>query len=303
MALPKDVGDDLKDLLKMPWSRAKQYHISRESHPEFVKDVERIAGIVGIETPQLMLIPSPIPNAMANPVTNSVFMTEGFLKLIKQDSLHTAPNKKLEMTLAHEMSHIKDGIGMRAAEKLLPWMALPAASVAALYLYDNSRHRHDKKTAIEEAAKHEKNELAKAYAKDHSTSPQILAFQQHLWDAGKTLAVGALGLAGGLHLTRYYGNETEHRADRMAVKVGRDPQALYEMLEEMSKVGAEIKREREKAIKPATGFAGRLSDYIKKELRVIRNEYVSPHPTNEQRLSHMRRYLQELEQGTQHLHV
>ncbi|MBV8938237.1 MAG: M48 family metalloprotease [Alphaproteobacteria bacterium] len=317
MAAPKDTLDEIQAFLRRPLKEIQKYIITADTHPVFMRHVEGIAGQVGIECPRIVVVPTPLVNAAGGPGTGTIFLTEGFLNMLGQKTLETAPDKKLEMVLAHEMSHIKDGAGKMLAGMYLPWMALPVAGAAAVYLYDKMHRHHDAgevcqiklKRALEQTTQEELDGLRDQYEagkdaaceKHWKDCEQALAWQHQLWTGGKYLAGAALGLGGGLMLSRHLARSAEFRADRMAIKIGRDAEAYIEFLEDATRQLSELWHETNRRA-PGGSFSQRVQDFVETELKLIKNDTMHAHPHPSERAVHARAYLNRLLQAEQAIH-
>lgn len=297
--------DDLLQLLRKPLAEIRPHVVTIDTHPAFMGGVQDVARQVGVEAPVLVHIPTQNINAMAHPINGTLYVTDGFLKLTG-DSLHTPPSKGLRMIIAHECSHLKDGVTRAHGVGAWKW-AFPVAGIAAVYLAErlygseNPDHTVCKAQldeALEQVAQAEVTSLRGQYEKAGQQnacvqfvrdSQHAFEWQQSVWEAGKYLAGAVLGYGAWAALTRHHSLQAEFRADRMAIQIGRDAEHYIALLDKMTQEGRKITKARNSK-PPAGTFLKRLEEFFLTEKRLLEDSIQHAHPSVAEREEHVKHY-------------
>ena len=102
-------------------------------------------------------------------------------------------------------------------------------------------------------------------------------------------------------LSRHLARSAEFRADRMAIKIGRDAEAYIKFLEDATRQLSELWHETNRRA-PGGSFSQRVQDFVETELKLIKNDTMHAHPHPSERAVHARAYLNRLLQAEQAIH-
>jgi Zn-dependent protease with chaperone function len=105
-----------------------------------VSCVEELAKKGKTITPKLLLLPTSIANAAYHPVSGTMWITEGLLKLFGDKNLHSAPSRELKAVMAHEMGHVKFRY-QQFGPMILLIGGLPLAGMGAMYLISKTNQK------------------------------------------------------------------------------------------------------------------------------------------------------------------
>lgn len=245
-----------------------------------------------------------LPNAAGGPMLlpgdGNVFLTRGFMER-GHVSPHSTPEPWVKGVLAHEMGHIKQGFSNLFFARQWPLIA-PLAAVTGLWLYEQFAHKEgDEKIKSLSKPEHEKafetfaddaiaqqektEEKARAGDIDAQVASHSAANAASM-RMGKYLAATALGLGVGLAATRLHMRQLEFDADKFAVQVTRDPQAVIDVFPNIQRMFKEAFAELPKNLKTPT-WTDRF-----------RNEFTHFHPTNKERIANIRRIAKEMGLGS-----
>ncbi|WP_436927346.1 M48 family metalloprotease [Halosimplex amylolyticum] len=104
--------------------------VDRDSHPDLVGRVDRLAQVAGARTPAVAVSRSSVPNAFAvgvRPSEATVVVTEGLLASLDDD--------ELDAVLAHELSHVKNrDVAVMSLSYFLPSLTYLVAMAAYFVL-------------------------------------------------------------------------------------------------------------------------------------------------------------------------
>lgn len=274
---------------------------TQKTHPEFYGSMDALAERAGVSySPRLIVAKNlpggpvwakHLPNGGATPV-GVVMISDAMMKLTGS-SLDKPMSDKLAAVMAHEFSHLKDGVAHGLVTHLAPW-ALPVAAMAGLYLYDRayantpplkeggSREFH---LALQNNIHKEADKaIAQAQEEESGIKQGGMAldagWQARMLNAGRYLMAGAVGLAGGLVYARHAALDAEYRADAFAAKlVG--PEAMKQVLVDLEGVFKEARKNKPKA--------DTLWKRVAENYHWLVARTISAHPELEERLSHIDR--------------
>lgn len=211
--------------------------IARESAKGLYEALDEIAKKLNIDTPMVHLTAekehiNPIlrslakqPNAAA--LSNKdILISNPILRLFEATDLNKPLSEELKAVLAHEMHHCAHHKKIVAA-RAVPLVALPAAAMTGVYLYDKAHAKAKKEGNIspENITKH----LEGAAQDAHMELPAEAAkspFISRLLTSGKYIAAAAAGLGVGGLTSRIASRQFEYAADSFASKAVSDKEAM-----------------------------------------------------------------------------
>ncbi len=181
--------------------------------------------------------------AAASCAKDKIIMNDKIMDLFGAQSLNHALPDELQAVIAHECYHCNHYTEQKLGQTL-PIFALPAITMLGVYLYDKAKEKSEKeygdnptKQQISESLNNVYNE-ADAHSMSlnkNETMSEPRTFKQNLLTFGKYAAAGALGLAGGVLLSKMVDRHHEFKADAFAAEiVGKD--AMKNALEKLATV-------------------------------------------------------------------
>lgn len=241
------------------------------------------------------LLPNAAGGPMLAPKDGNIFFTKNFLRL-GNISLHSPPEPWVKAVMAHEMGHIRQGL--RDAVLCRQWpKLLPVGAVTGLWLYE--KFLADKGESQQKLSKPEQAASFQAFA-DQAIADQEKTEQKALAgdipaqvastnavDSGtlqlnKYLIAAVLGAGAGLLATRFHVGHREFDADRCAVELTRDPDAVIQIFPKMR---AMMKAARQSL--PTEIRKGTWKDMLLSEL----THY---HPSDHERIANIKQVAKEM---------
>jgi len=183
--------------------------VDRDSHPDLLARVDRLAQTAGIESPPVAVSRSEVPNAFAvgpRPSDATLVVTEGLLDALDDD--------ELDAVLAHELAHVKNrDVTVMSLSYFLPSLTYGMAIVAffvlkGLFHVVGGFHHVD----------------------DDGAKGLLVALVVITVSAIITAAISVLFWAASFLLFRTLSQYREHAADRGAAAITGDPLALASAL-------------------------------------------------------------------------
>jgi len=181
----------------------------RDSHPDLLARVDRLAQTAGIESPSVAVSRSGVPNAFAvspRPSDATVVVTDGLIDSLDGD--------ELDAVLAHELAHVKNrDVTVMSLSYFLPSLTYAVATVAffilkgLFYVVGNARH-----------------------VDDDGAKGVVVAIVVITVSALITAAISVLFWVASYVLFRTLSQYREHAADRGAAAITGDPLALASAL-------------------------------------------------------------------------
>lgn len=272
-----------------------------DQHPEFVSSIHRMAEEMKLDyKPEIAIVDrvslglqafQHLPNAAALPGEGLIVINKALLDMSKTN-LASAPNSGLKSFIAHEMAHLKhDALGVKIST--LSPLLFPAAGLIGLAIYDRAVknaalknnpiqniHEQIHQIADDEQKKLENEQLSDSAWK---REPKI---HKPLIEVGRYAAVGLLGLASAYMFQRHISLSREFRADKIAVEIGKDPEAYKQLLTKV--IGTH-----EHAGKLLLEYINNLKEPIKVTIKdrleygrlYLEEHYTHAHPSLKERLS------------------
>jgi len=183
--------------------------VDRDSHPELLARVDRLAQTAGTESPPVAVSRSTVPNAFAvgpRPSNATVVVTEGLLDTLDDD--------ELDAVLAHELAHVTNrDVTVMSLSYFLPSLTYGMAVVAFLILkgmFHLVGNAH--------------------YADDDANKGLVVALAVIVVSAVITAAISVLFWVASFLLFRTLAQYREYAADRGAAAITGDPLALASAL-------------------------------------------------------------------------
>lgn len=267
----------------------------------------------------LLVSESPHPNMFASlfgktPKKPCVIITQGMLDFAKTSLNATEIPVGLKGFIAHEMTHISDGLMKLNASRILPLFAMPALAVGAMSVYHGIVDKARKEDRKADAA-HINGELQQSLSDICArTEKHDMSTGDYLLRGATYLAALAVGAGAGLALSRNASLQSEFRANRMGAKLCGDPQEYIRFFEKFDQaMKAAITKEitftyKVEPYMPSSdltrmgkAFADRLkgavSKYMSDEKEWLKLEAIDAHPTPKQIAEDIRRHVSEIPQG------
>jgi Zn-dependent protease with chaperone function len=295
-----EVDQELAEFLKVLESAEsiEKYRLKpRDAQPLYdaIQEIARRGQFDGAI--ELLRAPTKLINAMAIPGFNKIIVSDGLLKLYDSQHLHLPPTPEMKWVLAHEIGHLKQGLDKILTARYTPLLALPAAAVGAMALYDKAQARAAKKKteATPENLAQEIREITASYERrigaqhgsDSDGKESIDAqWKKTLLRSADYLAAAALGVAGGLALTRHNMLKLEYDADRFGMMTTGSVDAFVSAINKLYDMRA---LKTPAASKQATTFTGRLADIVKRECESVLTNCLHAHPSRSQRIQAVQR--------------
>lgn len=275
-------------------------HVTSTSHPEFHRSFSRLAEKYHLGyVPEILVtdritLPMPvwmqkIPNGAGYPA-GVVIINQGMMDMTGSH-LSRAMSPSLETVMAHEFSHLKDGLLHGMVGVYLP-VVLPLIAMIGLRMYDKAharskKHPNQSKEEYTEQLTQNINDVANEEKEKnisfhvHSDKWQIHpAWKAHMIEGARYMLVAAVGLATGLLASRHMALGAEFRADRRAVEMTGNPEIFKQVLSDLDKAWAEGHKNNP----PEMGSVGKI---IKRKFQWLLHETVYAHPTDKQRFDHI----------------
>lgn len=186
--------------------------VDRESHPDLLARVERLAQTADAPTPRVAVSRSSVPNAFAigaRPSKATVVVTEGLLEALDGD--------ELDAVLAHEIAHVRNrDVAVMSLSYFLPALTYLVA-IAAFYVLKGVFYA-----------------LGGLEDTDGDGAKGVLvAIAVLVVSAVVTLAISALFWLASFLLFRVLSQYREYAADRGAAAITGDPAALAAALRDV----------------------------------------------------------------------
>lgn len=269
-------------------------------HPEFYRSVEDLAKKAGLEYVPRVLISETVPigpawarklpNAAASPLVRLVIVGKPMMELTNA-SLSRPMSPELKSFMAHEFSHLKDGVLYSTGWQRLSPLTSPFIAMAGLALYDHITANTKKKPdeSPEEYQERVTSNIHQSADEEIKKIEETKSDTPHKWEIDpqskkgfvngmRYIAAAAVGLGAGLMLTRHKMLSAEYRADKMAVEWAEAPEAQKKTLSNLHKIWGEAGRKQP----PADTFAKKWNEFYHEKISA---NTIHAHPTLEQRLS------------------
>jgi heat shock protein HtpX len=254
--------------------------VEADEHPEVHDALVRLSGIVGVETPDLAVARTDVPNAFAvgrRPGHATVVVTTGLLDLLDPE--------ERDAVLAHELAHVRNrDVSVMTLAYFLPSLAYLVAIGAYLVLVGVfkalSGFRH---------------------VDDDGAKGLVVAVVVLVVSAVCTMLVSAAFWAGSFLLFRLLSQYREFAADRGAATITGNPAALAAALRKlddgMSDLPDDDLRDADGGIEAL--YVAPIDDYQFGEDRELISSDLFPatHPPVEERVERLRELAREAETG------
>ncbi|MDX2072769.1 MAG: M48 family metalloprotease [Alphaproteobacteria bacterium] len=290
--------DDMVSFLRSP--KMHVYRMDKRTAPGWHAALEELSAKAGVSPPALYHVPTHrINGGMA---LDALVLTDGLIQHLGCSHRDPHPSKGVMMVMAHELGHCKQGFAMKLGQTWLPWM-LPMASIAALYIYDNTI-KENKELSLENigaAVNKTTDRLLRQLQlrrpdpeQDEHAHKVDTEWKKSLLNAGRYVLAGALGFGVGLAGARSMARHMEFDADRMAVKLMGSKQEYIDFLKKAQsssskQLGAEISQ------KPRpTEVTEKIQDFVSEKWKDLMAETVHAHPSMAEREAALNRTFKDI---------
>lgn len=218
--------------------------LAKDAAPSFFQAVEEIAARLKIPAPDFFLTGGSIsghPNFMNMHYSpgafsiskKTVLISPSLLEALGNSDLSKPISDELRAVIAHEMHHCANFTSL-SLMKFAPVLALPAAAMTGLYLYNNAKANAAKEgdTSKEKLVEHVHKEADKL----HDTLPEEAKaswLMRAMNTTAKYMAVAAVGVGVGLLLTRQGARYHEFAADAFASEASHNRNSIIRALEKI----------------------------------------------------------------------
>lgn len=254
--------------------------VDADEYPAVNDALIRLSGIVGVETPDLAVARTDVPNAFAvgrRPGHSTVVVTTGLLDLLEPE--------ELDAVLAHELAHVRNrDVSVMTMAYFLPSLAYLVAIAAYLVLVGVfkalSGFRH---------------------VDDDGAKGLVVAVVVLVVSAVCTMLVSAAFWVGSFLLFRLLSQYREFAADRGAAAITGNPSALASTLRKLDDGMSDLPDD---DLRDADGglealYVAPIDDYQFGERRKLISSDLFPatHPPVEDRIERLRELTREVETG------
>ena len=221
--------------------------------------------------PGIHISASPLPFASSQ--NGKITLSEGLFKAMGMESQFSPLTAEMKATLAHEITHHTES-SLAKTFRLVPIFAAPLVAMAALDLYQrHAKHAATAQETIENI--------------HNAKSEQSQDGKDTILQAAKYLAVATVGTAAGLYFTGKYSKHLEFKADRGALKLTGDKDAIIRALEKSAnyteRLMAEMKELQSKLTEGKTQeVSENIIAYVRKPWEWAKDQ-LHAHPTSAQR--------------------
>ncbi len=234
---------------------------------------------LGLKTPRVLLVDSPISNAACVPVEPPILL----ISKTETELFRVARGTAFDATLVHEFSHAKDGIKFMLGARMLPFIA-PVVTVVAWHLISSQKNK--KHMSAEELKKDDiffaHNGLGISQ-KDVQQSP----FWKEVKSLSQDVAAAAAGAGLGMIGTRQLLLRAEYRADKLAAELV-SPDAMKEALAVPKLCNRQVIDGMSETEKKADPFLREIGAADKSVWERYYNAYIThAHPATEQRIARL----------------